>query len=325
MKEKHIKDTPLISVIIPAYNASQTITDAIESALLNRASVEIIVCNDYSSDSTCSIIKKIRDPRIKLINNQKNLGPGLSRDRAINIAKGKWLAFLDADDMFTPNRLDKLLDAVGKLENTIVMDDILRCHDTPKGLVSWKPFSRSRIASKSEQPYFITPEEWLGWKQTMVQPIIPTHLVKGFYIKHSGLRYAEDLEFFLLLISKTSAQILHYPKPLYLYRLRAGSLSTNKSRFSILDNIYSCAKNEWFKGNDSMIRVIDKCKEKNNKNMLYRVFLSSLSKGNFYLAAQQAFNDPKLLLTLTTRLLSSIPYHFSRITNRGNWRKKDNI
>ncbi|MBD2121172.1 glycosyltransferase [Trichocoleus sp. FACHB-262] len=100
---------PLISVVIPAYNAEKTIEATIDSVLNQTFSdFELIVINDGSLDTTADIVSNIQDSRIKLIS-QPNSGPQKSRNRGICEAQGEYLAFLDADDLWTPDKLEAQL------------------------------------------------------------------------------------------------------------------------------------------------------------------------------------------------------------------------
>jgi teichuronic acid biosynthesis glycosyltransferase TuaG len=98
----------LVSVIIPYFKKKKFIFKCINS-ILNQTyqNFEIIIVNDELSVESKLILKNIliKDSRIKIINNKKNLGPGLSRNVAIKKSKGKFLAFLDADDEWNRNKL----------------------------------------------------------------------------------------------------------------------------------------------------------------------------------------------------------------------------
>lgn len=105
----------MVSVIMPAYNAERTITEAIESVLNQTYSeFELIVINDCSTDETKEIVEKYvaSDSRIKLINNSINTGVSTSRNTGIMNAKGEYIAFLDSDDMWRKDKLEKQLDVM---------------------------------------------------------------------------------------------------------------------------------------------------------------------------------------------------------------------
>lgn len=109
------KKTPEISVIIPAYNAEKFIAEAITSVLNQTfGDLEIIVVNDGSTDNTLDVLKQYTDPRLSYYD-IKNSGVSFARNYAVKKSAGKWLAFIDADDIWDPNKLEEqLLSIEGK-------------------------------------------------------------------------------------------------------------------------------------------------------------------------------------------------------------------
>jgi glycosyltransferase involved in cell wall biosynthesis len=96
------------SVIMPAYNSAETIQTAIDSVVAQiHADWELIVVDDQSSDGTESIVRKRQrqDGRIRLVRNTTNLGVARSRNRGIDLVTGEVIAFLDADDVWDPDKL----------------------------------------------------------------------------------------------------------------------------------------------------------------------------------------------------------------------------
>ena len=102
----------LVSVIMPAFNAEKTIKKSIESVLSqDYMGWELIVVNDCSSDKTMEIVERFmaNEPRIKMINLEKNAGISKARNIGIKRGKGRYLAFLDSDDMWKPKKLSTQL------------------------------------------------------------------------------------------------------------------------------------------------------------------------------------------------------------------------
>lgn len=99
---------PLVSIILPVYNAQKTIKEALLS-IVNQTyrNIEIIIINDGSYDNSKSIIKSINDERICYYDNDGNKGIIYSLNRAINIAKGEYIARMDADDISLPLRVER--------------------------------------------------------------------------------------------------------------------------------------------------------------------------------------------------------------------------
>ncbi|MBU9712945.1 glycosyltransferase family 2 protein [Evansella tamaricis] len=100
----------LVSIITPAYNSEKFISDTIESVInQTHRNWEMIIVDDYSTDGTVDIINKYQssDSRIKLIQLEQNSGPAIARNTAIQHAKGRYLAFLDSDDQWLSEKLEK--------------------------------------------------------------------------------------------------------------------------------------------------------------------------------------------------------------------------
>ncbi|HVO28322.1 MAG TPA: glycosyltransferase family A protein [Candidatus Margulisiibacteriota bacterium] len=106
---------PLVSVIIPAYNAAPSLPATLRSVLdQTLKDFEAIVVDDGSSDTTADIVRQIDDPRLRLLVHETNLGLHQARNTAIRAARGDVLAFLDADDLFHPDKLHAHVDLLRK-------------------------------------------------------------------------------------------------------------------------------------------------------------------------------------------------------------------
>lgn len=105
---------PLVSVIMPAYNCEKYISTAIESVLAQQISLELIIINDCSSDETEQVIHRYTssNPNIRYFKNETNLGASGTRNRAVKLALGKYIAFLDSDDWWEADKLKKQLSLI---------------------------------------------------------------------------------------------------------------------------------------------------------------------------------------------------------------------
>ncbi len=100
----------LVSIIMPAYKAEAYIGASVRSVLAQSyTNWELIIVDDCSPDNTVNIINQFSDSRIRLLVNEQNSGAAVSRNRALREAKGRWIAFLDADDLWLPEKLEKQL------------------------------------------------------------------------------------------------------------------------------------------------------------------------------------------------------------------------
>ena len=105
-----MKTKPLVSVIMPAYNAADVLPDAVNSVLKQTYNLlELIIVDDFSSDKTYEIAKAFmdRDKRVYVYKNDINCGVSRTRNYGVSIAKGDWIAFLDSDDMWREDKLEK--------------------------------------------------------------------------------------------------------------------------------------------------------------------------------------------------------------------------
>lgn len=103
------KTSPLITVIIPTYNRAPLLSEAVESVLNQRfKDFELIIVDDGSTDNTERALARYRDAVILL--QQKNRGVSAARNLGIKAAKGEWIAFLDSDDLWLPEKLERQVD-----------------------------------------------------------------------------------------------------------------------------------------------------------------------------------------------------------------------
>lgn len=98
-----------VSIIMPSYNTAKFISQSIESVLAQTyTNWELVIVDDRSTDNTDEMVRPyLTDPRIIYTKNDKNRGAAFSRNRALREAKGKWIAFLDSDDLWLPEKLER--------------------------------------------------------------------------------------------------------------------------------------------------------------------------------------------------------------------------
>lgn len=97
---------PSVAVIIAAYNVAQTIGDAVRSALEQAETAEVVVVDDASGDTTADVVEQLarQEPRVRLIRQERNMGPSRARNVAIATTSAPFIAILDGDDIFLPGR-----------------------------------------------------------------------------------------------------------------------------------------------------------------------------------------------------------------------------
>lgn len=98
----------LVSIIMPSYNTGKYIAESIKSVQAQTyKNWELIIVDDCSTDNTDDVVAKFADDRIKYFKNEVNLGAAVSRNRALREVNGRWIAFLDSDDLWYPEKLEK--------------------------------------------------------------------------------------------------------------------------------------------------------------------------------------------------------------------------
>ncbi len=100
----------IVSVVMPAYNAEKTIKESVDSVLAQTfTDFELIITDDCSSDKTPAIYAGLvaSDPRIRVLRNEANKGVAAARNKGVAEARGEWIAFLDSDDLWRPDKLEK--------------------------------------------------------------------------------------------------------------------------------------------------------------------------------------------------------------------------
>ncbi|NET35089.1 MAG: glycosyltransferase family 2 protein [Cyanothece sp. SIO1E1] len=213
----------MISVVMPAYNASSYIAEAIESILKQTfRDFEFIIIDDGSTDSTVMIAEQYgkQDERIKLIQSE-HIGVSRARNLGTKEAKYDWVAVMDADDIALPERFEQQMKAA---------------HSFPE-VVAWGTYAH-HINSKNEilslvQQGATTSEEFYELRQDGHIPFVvhPTALLrKEILLKVGGYdqNFPAALDFELLDRMANHGPILAIPEPLLLYRIHSQSISMQK-------------------------------------------------------------------------------------------------
>jgi succinoglycan biosynthesis protein ExoO len=309
--------TPIVSVVMPSFCAADTLHAAISSALDQTSpSLEIIVCDDASTDASKNIISSIRSPKVHFLQNTQNIGPGPSRDKAIAAATGKWIAFLDADDVWLPHRLERLLEAAGKSEDLILFDDIMICHDVRGRLVPWRAVHGPEAFNAAGKAYSdITLETYIQAPRLLMQPLIPRSFIQNNHLFHSGRRFGEDAEFFIK-AGLAGARFRYVPEPMYQYRMQPGSLTAQSRDRSLMRGcLEDCLQLDKMTPSvrDALLRKMESLET----NEAFYSLADSLREGHFIRAAGIMKSHPALWRILPRRVSSHLAYQLHRIRHRG--------
>ena len=110
-----MRTSGLVSVVIPSHNRASTLRLAVDSALAQSGvEVEVLVCDDGSTDDSESVVRAIADERVRWLPGPASGGPSAPRNRGLDAATGDWVAFLDSDDVWLPHKLTTQLALMGR-------------------------------------------------------------------------------------------------------------------------------------------------------------------------------------------------------------------
>lgn len=316
----------LISVVLPSFNAANTIRQAINSLIYQTfEDFEILIGDDASTDNTIAVVRDIQDCRIRLFINEENIGPGKTRDFLIRQAKGRWVAVLDADDVYEPTRLEIFYEIAKKHPDAIIFDDIMECHDTDKGLVPWGSVRgintlMGDLDNENQKAKAITPGSWLRCERIMMQWMASTELIIKHNIKHPDIRFGEDLGFIFRLLNATKSRLYYIPEPLYFYRLSSGSLTTSPNRFVMLLEVLNEAMQYDGLDTDTLAALKGKAISV-EKRIVYQKFLTALVRLKIFSAISQTIKNPWLVPEFIKRVFERMPYHLHRKRHKGSKRE----
>ncbi len=210
---------PKVSVVMPAYNAEKTIKDAIDSVLNQTfADFELIVINDCSNDNTYDIVYNLsqHDERIKLLNNKVNSGVSISRNYGISVAKGLWIAFLDSDDMWKSEKLEKQLKLLESKEDAVI------CYTASSFVNEYgEPYSYIMEAESEINLTTLLKRNLISCSSV----VINADVMKQY--KMPGDQMHEDYYIWLSVLKKYGVAY-GINEPLLIYRLSSNSKSANR-------------------------------------------------------------------------------------------------
>ena len=209
----------LISIITPLYNSEEFILDMIKSVQAQTyQNWEMIVVDDCSQDGGPNIVKKISktDERIKLISQKQHSGPSYVRNVAIELAKGRYLAFLDSDDLWHEQKLNKQLNFMKKNNYAFTYTGFEKINEEGKVISAIIPY-------KEEVCYYdLLKSNHIGCLTAMIDLKI-----LGYKMYMPDIKKRQDQGLWLEILKKIDKAYCLY-EILGQYRIREGSISVNK-------------------------------------------------------------------------------------------------
>ena len=215
--------SPAVSVIMPLYNCEHYVAAALDSLFAQTfPDFEVIVVDDGSTDRSAAVVERYtaRDARIKLIR-QDNRGISAARNAGLAHARGHAIAFLDPDDLWFPDKLERQLPLLTDMN--LVYGAEVRVWDDDPGRVEGLSKSVDEIGNSDPLRSIMRKNSVWGPNTVMISRSLLEH--------HGGfdeeIRQAEDIDLWLRLAS-SGVRFCHVPEPLGTYRIRAGSLTADR-------------------------------------------------------------------------------------------------
>lgn len=209
---------PLFSVIMPTFNSEQFVAGAIESVLRQSLnSWELLIVDDCSSDGTANILREYAasDPRVRYSLSDKNLGAARTRNKAIEASIGRYIAFLDSDDEWRDNKLERQLEVF----------------EASKTALAYSAYEKINVAGDRVGRVVTVPER-IDYKGLLGATVIAT--VTAAYdttrvgrVLMPDIRKRQDLALWLKIL-RTGGEACATNEPLAYLRKRPDSLSSNK-------------------------------------------------------------------------------------------------
>ena len=140
--------SPTVSVVIPTYNHAPLLKKALESVLTQTfLDWEVVVINNFSTDDTIQIVESLDDPRVSIVNFQNSGVIAASRNEGLRRAKGKYIAFLDSDDLWYPTKLQKCIEKTCLGFSFVAHGELWVSDDGTRRSVMYGPASRATYKS----------------------------------------------------------------------------------------------------------------------------------------------------------------------------------
>ena len=317
------------SVIIAAFNAEAFVSRAIESALRqDLVDLEVIVVDDCSRDSTVSVVRahSDHDSRVRLVSLEANCGPGQARNAGIEVARGDWIAILDADDSYHPSRLSVLLDLAERLDASIVADnlELLSLDGRLDGRIL---FSSQRMSGEE----IMLPARFVKGNISikegnypslgLLKPILRRSEVVKYNLRYPSIRFSEDLIFLCRCLS-TMGRFATTDRALYRYTVRSGSATFSATVNDLRDLLRAERQllgDPEILRDSSFVAALKQHSQSLEKAIQWRGFAEAMKTQEFLAALLMLTTSPKAALHISKELLNVL----KRIARRSDSVKDD--
>jgi teichuronic acid biosynthesis glycosyltransferase TuaG len=209
-------ENELISVVMAAYNAEKFLLASLDS-VFNQTykNLEIVVVDDCSKDKTLSILRGIQDPRLKIVELKQNGGAGVARNKGLEVARGRYIAFLDADDVWVENKLELQLSFMQRTQAKI-------CHTS----YTFINEAGERIPGSVQVSARINLNQYMRNTEIGLSTAMVDRQSVG-KLEFNPMRLRQDTRLWIGLLLR-GIEATGLDQNLVLYRIRQGQISGNK-------------------------------------------------------------------------------------------------
>ena len=212
-----------VTIAMPVYNASDFIEKSLRTAFeQTHKNIEILILNDCSTDGSIEVIHRIAEKYhilLTIYNSPKNKGVGAMRNKAIELAKGDYLYFLDSDDYMSEDCLELMISEARKYDADLVIGSHMDVRDDVKYIKKEEPFSFDKPDEFATYAF----TKRYGYAGGVWNKLMKTDLLRQDHILFPDFRVGEDVPFIFQLITKVQKVVL-IDKVTYQYIIRPGSL-----------------------------------------------------------------------------------------------------
>lgn len=300
---------PLVSICIPTYNREDSICDALNCAVNQTyKNIEILVSDNCSTDNTVNLVKKIKDPRIKLVVHKKNLGMVPNWNFCIQKAKGKYVKFLHSDDLIDPNCVEKELDYFQKNKDISIVTCKRKFIDESSKLLYTMQFANKTTKDsgiKYAHKLITTIKENRIGEPSAVMFRKEDAIAAGLF----DIRFSQLADFEFWLRMHPMGNIGYINKPLCSFRMHKGSNTTAAIRDGrFIDETFVFIE-KYFENND--YKKIFKLSKK-DKERVIRVKTLDFLKNIKILILKGDMRTAKIYLKKLVKYVSIFPlFHYS--------------
>lgn len=287
-----MKFSPKVSIIMNCHNGEKYLRESIHS-VLNQTykNWELIFFDNSSSDNSKKIFFDFKDKRLKYFSSKVKLNLYNARDLAIKQASGKFISFLDTDDLWLKNKLETQIKLIKKKKSKFIYTNYFTLRNNKKKLYSNKKLPEGFITQKLLNFYFIPILTVIFEKKIMEE-------MKAKFDKDFNI--IGDFDFFLKLSKWVKFHYIH--KPLAIYRIH----NTNYSR--IYNKDYSIEMKNWLKKNKKYFKNYNlKAFE---VDTIYTEIKSLIYNKNYFIAVKRFLKFPNKLTKLKLLILFFLPKRF---------------